>query len=92
MATPATRTQVLSLYRDFLRYGNKLSAYNFREYAIRRSRDGFRAHANEAEPSKIQALIEKAQRDLEVVKRQAVISQLYTRNEKLVVEQVLKHA
>ncbi|KAI9249460.1 hypothetical protein BDA99DRAFT_523866 [Phascolomyces articulosus] len=86
MATPASRAQVLSLYRDFMRYGNKLAAYNFRSYAIRRSRDGFRAHANESDATKIASLINKAKQDLEMVKRQAIISSLYTSGQKLVIE------
>ncbi|KAI7876942.1 hypothetical protein K492DRAFT_172085 [Lichtheimia hyalospora FSU 10163] len=90
MATPATRTQVLSLYRNFLRYGNKFSSYNFRDYAVRRSRDAFRANANEADPEKIAAMISKAEKELEIVKRQALISTLYTTGEKLVVETTVK--
>ncbi|KAI8144067.1 hypothetical protein BJV82DRAFT_513682 [Fennellomyces sp. T-0311] len=86
MATPATRAQVLSLYRDFIRYGSKLSSYNFRAYAVRRSRDAFRAHADESDPTKIASLIDKAKQDLEVVKRQAIISSLYSSGEKLVIE------
>lgn len=86
MATPATRAQVLSLYRDFQRYGRKLTQYNFREYAIRRSRDAFHEHASETDPEKIKALIQKAEKELQIVRRQAVISTLYTTGEKLVVE------
>ncbi|KAI8376359.1 uncharacterized protein BYT42DRAFT_498190 [Radiomyces spectabilis] len=82
----AARTHVLSLYRNFLRYGNKFASYNFRDYAIRRSRDAFRAHQNETNPDKINQLIQKAETELQVVKRQATISQLYTRGDRLVVE------
>ncbi|KAG0015194.1 hypothetical protein BGZ80_009994 [Entomortierella chlamydospora] len=59
--------------------------YNFRDYAIRRTRDAFHAAKNETDPEKIEALIHKAQQQLEVVKRQALISQLYS-GEKLVLE------
>ncbi|KAI9497278.1 hypothetical protein BDB00DRAFT_757125 [Zychaea mexicana] len=86
MATPASRTQVLSLYRDFIRYGNKLSSYNFRSYAVRRSRDAFRAHADESDATKIASLINRGKQDLEVVKRQAIISTLYSSGQKLVIE------
>ncbi|EIE90903.1 hypothetical protein G6F46_003462 [Rhizopus delemar] len=78
--------QVLSLYRQFLRYGNKFASYNFRDYTIRRSRDGFRANMNETNPEKLAALIEKAKYDLAALKRQATISQMYTKGEHLVVE------
>jgi hypothetical protein len=87
MSTPtATSQKVLSLYRNFIRYGNKYSSYNFREYTIRRSRDAFRQHMNETQPEKISQFIQKAEQELQVVKRQAAISQMYTTGEHLVVE------
>ncbi|KAI9310084.1 hypothetical protein BX666DRAFT_1870976 [Dichotomocladium elegans] len=86
MATPATHAHVLSLYRSFLRSGKQFASYNFREYTLRRSRDAFRAHASETDPEKIAALIDKATKDLEVVKRQALISILYSSGDKLVIE------
>ncbi|KAG0173341.1 hypothetical protein DFQ28_008775 [Apophysomyces sp. BC1034] len=86
MSIPATRAQVLSLYREFFRHGNKFASYNFRDYALRRSRDGFRANAAETDPAKIAQHIERAQQDLAVLKRQAAISSLYTTGEKLVIE------
>ncbi|KAG7291601.1 hypothetical protein NEMBOFW57_001620 [Staphylotrichum longicolle] len=41
-ARPESAQKVLSLYRQLLRQGNQFSAYNFREYAKRRTRDAFR--------------------------------------------------
>lgn len=90
MATP-TSAKVLSLYRNFIRHGNKFAAYNFRDYTLRRSRDAFRANMNETAPEKIAAFIEKAENELLVVKRQAAISQMYTKGEHLVVETPKKH-
>lgn len=87
MATPATKSHVISLYRQFLRSGNKFGAYNFRDYAIRRARDGFRSHMNETNPEKIAAFINKAEQDLKVVQRQSAISTMFNSGEKLVVEQ-----
>ncbi|KAG0002354.1 LYR motif-containing protein 4 [Entomortierella chlamydospora] len=81
----AHRTQVLGLYRSLLHHSSRFAAYNFRDYAIRRTRDAFHAAKNETDPEKIEALIHKAQQQLEVVKRQALISQLYS-GEKLVLE------
>ncbi|KAI8337488.1 hypothetical protein BC941DRAFT_425374 [Chlamydoabsidia padenii] len=81
-----TRSQALSLYRDLLRHGNKFSSYNFRAYAVRRSKDAFRAHQNETDPNVINQLLKKGQDDLQVVKRQAAISNLYTTGEHLVIE------
>ncbi|KAF9896260.1 LYR motif-containing protein 4 [Lobosporangium transversale] len=85
VSTATHRAQVLGLYRNLLHYSSRFAAYNFRDYAIRRTRDGFHAAKNETDPDKIQALIHKAQQQLEVVKRQAFISQLYS-GEKLVLE------
>lgn len=85
-----TRSQALSLYRDLLRHGNKFSSYNFRAYAIRRSKDSFRAHQNETDPAVIAQLLKKGENDLQVIKRQAAISNLYTTGDHLVVEKSVK--
>lgn len=89
--TAATSQKVLSLYRNFIRHGHKFSSYNFRDYTIRRSRDAFKAHMNESSPEKIAEFIKVAEQELQVVKRQAAISQMYTTGEHLVVE-APKHA
>lgn len=82
----STSTKVLSLYRNFIRHGNKFSSYNFRDYTLRRSRDAFRSNMNETSSDKIASFITKAEQELAVVKRQAAISQMYTNGEHLVVE------
>ncbi|KAK3805365.1 MAG: hypothetical protein J3Q66DRAFT_360779 [Benniella sp.] len=84
-STAAHRSQVLGLYRSLLHHSSKFAAYNFRDYAVRRTRDAFHAAKNESDPEKIKALIQNAQSQLEVVKRQSLISQLYG-GEKLVLE------
>jgi len=68
-----------------LRQSNRFAAYNFREYFKRRTRDTFREHRGERDEAKAKALLAKAKKDLEVLRRQAVISQFY-QSEKLVVE------
>jgi LYR motif-containing protein 4 len=40
----ATAGEIRSLYRSLLRQANQFAAYNFREYAKRRTRDAFREH------------------------------------------------
>ncbi|KAF9549005.1 LYR motif-containing protein 4 [Mortierella hygrophila] len=85
MSVLAHRSQVLTLYKDLLHHSSKFAAYNFRDYAVRRTRDAFHAAKNETDPAKIEALIHKGEQQLEVVKRQSLISQLYS-GEKLVVE------
>lgn len=85
-----TRSQTLSLYRDLLRHGNKFSNYNFRAYAVRRSKDAFRNHQNEADPTTIGQLLKQGEQELQVVKRQAAISNLYSTGDRLVVENSVK--
>ncbi|KAI8997822.1 hypothetical protein BDB01DRAFT_58719 [Pilobolus umbonatus] len=81
-----TSHKVLSLYRNFIRHGNRFATYNFRDYALRRSRDAFRANMSETSPEKISSFIAKAEHDLAIVKRQAAISQMYATGQPLVIE------
>jgi hypothetical protein len=55
-------------YRQLLRQGNQFSAYNFREYAKRRTRDAFRENRAVDDPRRIQALVKKGVEDLQVLK------------------------
>jgi LYR motif-containing protein 4 len=48
-------------------------------YILRRAREDFRLNAQEANPEKLQQLLKGANEDLEVVKRQSVVYQLYGR-------------
>ncbi|XP_072801839.1 LYR motif-containing protein 4 isoform X1 [Vicugna pacos] len=66
----SSRAQVLDLYRAMLRESKHFSAYNYRTYAIRRIRDAFRENKNVKDPVEIQALVNKAKRDLEIIRRQ----------------------
>ncbi|OIW30503.1 hypothetical protein CONLIGDRAFT_679280 [Coniochaeta ligniaria NRRL 30616] len=74
--------QVRSL---LLRQGEQFAAYNFREYAKRRTRDAFRENKDIDDPRRIQELIQEGLRNLQVLKRQTVISQFYE-VDRLVVE------
>ncbi|KAI5917527.1 hypothetical protein F4810DRAFT_696033 [Camillea tinctor] len=77
--------QARSLYRQLLRQGEQFQAYNFREYAKRRTRDAFRENMNVEDPRQIQDLIQKGLKELQVMKRQTVLSQFY-QLDRLVVE------
>ncbi|KAF3045562.1 hypothetical protein E8E12_009901 [Didymella heteroderae] len=77
--------QVRSLYRSLLRQSSQFAAYNFREYAKRRTRDAFREHQKEAEERRVQELMQKGLKELQMLKRQTVISQFY-QIDRLVVE------
>ncbi|CCC70362.1 hypothetical protein NCAS_0E02920 [Naumovozyma castellii] len=83
-ATPS-RLQVLSLYKQFIRNSNQFNNFNFREYFLRISREKFKENAPIQDKEKVAKLYEAAQRDLGVLKRQKLISQMYT-FDKLVVE------
>ncbi|KAF6344998.1 LYR motif containing 4 [Rhinolophus ferrumequinum] len=56
-----------------------------RTYAIRRIRDAFRENKNVQDPVEIQTLVNKAKRDLGMIRRQVHIGQLYSTN-KLIIE------
>ncbi|KAH3679804.1 hypothetical protein WICPIJ_008513 [Wickerhamomyces pijperi] len=85
MSTAPSTTQVLSLYREFLRNATKFNNYNFKNYFIRRSRDAFNSGKTLKTQEEITNAYTKAQQELEVLKRQSLISRLYS-FEKLVVE------
>ncbi|KAM3500234.1 hypothetical protein MY10362_006579 [Beauveria mimosiformis] len=80
-----TPQQVRSLYRQLLRQGEQFTAYNFREYAKRRTRDAFHEHKAEKDSRKVQELIQKGLKELQAMKRQTVIGQFY-QLDRLVVE------
>ncbi|BAM81246.1 hypothetical protein, conserved [Cyanidioschyzon merolae strain 10D] len=74
---PETRFQVLQLYRALLRACEGFADTNVRAYAKRRVQAGFRENRNLQDPQRIDQLLEKAQKDLEMVRRQTTISKLY---------------
>ncbi|XP_015422652.1 PREDICTED: LYR motif-containing protein 4 isoform X1 [Myotis davidii] len=69
----SSRARVLDLYRAMLRESKQFSAYNYRTYAIRKIRDAFRENKNMKDPVEIQALVNKAKGDLEMIRRQLII-------------------
>ncbi|KAI1079643.1 hypothetical protein F5B20DRAFT_159384 [Whalleya microplaca] len=77
--------QSRSLYRQLLRQGEQFPAYNFREYAKRRTRDAFRENVRVEDPRQIQDLIQKGLKELQMMKRQTVIGKFY-QLDRLVVE------
>ncbi|KAJ5114707.1 hypothetical protein NUU61_000466 [Penicillium alfredii] len=80
-----TAFQARSLFRSLLRQSSQFSNYNFREYALRKTKDSFREHQNEPEERRIQELIQEGLQSLRLMKRQTIISQFY-QMDKLVVE------
>ncbi|XP_027729057.1 LYR motif-containing protein 4 isoform X4 [Vombatus ursinus] len=66
----SSRAQVLDLYRVMLRESGKFTSYNYRTYAIRRIREAFRENKNVKDSAQIQMLVNKAKRNLEIIRRQ----------------------
>lgn len=57
-----------SLFRSLLRQSRQFAAYNFREYAKRRTRDAFREHVGESDARKTQELMQKGLKELQILK------------------------
>lgn len=55
-------------YRSLLRQSSQFAAYNFREYARRRTRDAFREHHTETDERKRQELVQRGLRELQIMK------------------------
>ncbi|XP_033608463.1 LYR motif-containing protein 4 [Cryptotermes secundus] len=83
MAT--SNNHVLKLYKTMLRESQKFSSYNYRLYALRRIRDSFRAGKSLADSTKIMEAVQNAEENLEIIKRQVIVGNLYAA-EKLVIE------
>ncbi|KAI5867732.1 hypothetical protein GGS23DRAFT_593019 [Durotheca rogersii] len=60
--------QARSLYRQLLRQGEQFQAYNFREYAKRRTKDAFRENMGVQDPREIQTLLQKGLKELQMMK------------------------
>ncbi|KIW52459.1 hypothetical protein PV05_08093 [Exophiala xenobiotica] len=84
-AADTSAFSVRSLYRSLLRQSNQFANYNFRMYARRRTRDAFHEHQHESDPRRIQELVQKGLKELQMMKRQTVVSQFY-QLDRLVVE------
>ena len=72
-----TSTKVLSLYKTMLRESQKFVDKNYRSYAIRRVKDGFKEGAKERDESKIKENILKAKDNLSIIRRQSTIGHLF---------------
>lgn len=71
------RGDVLKLYRALLRHSSRFTDYNFREYALRSTREGFRAAMQETDAQVVKQKYYDGLNNLAVVKRQAAISQMF---------------
>ncbi|KAL7779104.1 hypothetical protein CFE70_008607 [Pyrenophora teres f. teres 0-1] len=57
-----------SKYRSLLRQSNQFAAYNFREYAKRRTRDAFRDSKSINDERQIQEMVQKGLSELQMLK------------------------
>lgn len=79
-----SRAQVLALYKQFIKNANGFNNYNYREYFLRKARTTFRKNRALEDPATISAAWDTALKDLGVLKRQSVISQMYTFDKQVV--------
>lgn len=81
-----TAFQARSLFRSLLRQSSQFAAYNFREYAKRRTKDAFREnHDKDLGERETQELIQRGLKELQMMKRQTAVSQFF-QLDRLVVE------
>ncbi|RMZ91271.1 hypothetical protein DV736_g1501, partial [Chaetothyriales sp. CBS 134916] len=59
---------IRSLYRALLRQSSQFANYNFREYARRRTRDGFHDNAGVTDERQRQELVQRGLKELQMMK------------------------
>ena len=71
------------LFKSLISECSKIPDFNFRNYFIRRVTDAFYVGQDMRDPAEIQKSLEKSKISLEMIQRQAVISQLFDENRKM---------
>ncbi|CAM9486524.1 unnamed protein product, partial [Chrysoparadoxa australica] len=66
----------LALYRNLRKAASQIADYNFRSYALRRSRLGFEQHRSDS-PAQAEQALAWGTEQLGLVRRHAIMSQLY---------------
>ncbi|KAG9310213.1 hypothetical protein JVU11DRAFT_9857 [Chiua virens] len=77
MAAPLSPQAILSLYGSTLRAAKSFSSYNFRNYFMQRTKENFRSMQAENDPAKLTLAYNEAIKELEVLRRSAIVNQLY---------------
>ncbi|EIN14599.1 hypothetical protein PUNSTDRAFT_58119 [Punctularia strigosozonata HHB-11173 SS5] len=86
MATPPTPQALRSLYASTLRTARSFSSYNFREYFVRRTKDEWKPlKTSKLDDMQLSSFYNNAVQELAVLRRSAIVNQLYG-GWKLVVE------
>ncbi|KVH98478.1 LYR motif-containing protein 4-like [Cynara cardunculus var. scolymus] len=86
MVPPSSRTEILSLFRSFLRSARQFPDYNIREYAKRRIVDAFHDNKTLSSPSSVAAAFADGKYQLQVAKRQALVYSLYSPKTKSIMD------
>ncbi|KAF9530631.1 hypothetical protein CPB83DRAFT_762884 [Crepidotus variabilis] len=76
-AVAPTKQAITGLYNSMLKTSQSFSSYNFREYFLRRTKDTFKAIEAERDPAKLSTMYSQAVKDHVVLRRSAVVNQLY---------------
>lgn len=84
------KSDVIKLYKALLRHGGKFSDYNFREYTLRKTKLEFAKLKAETNPEVIKQAYYNGLTNLNIVKRQASISQMFA-STPTVIEQQAKN-
>ncbi|KAL5723059.1 hypothetical protein ACHQM5_006503 [Ranunculus cassubicifolius] len=82
----ASKSEILHLLRSLLRTSRQFTDYNIREYAKRRTIDGFRANQTLSDATSISNAFVEGKSQLQVAKRQAVVYSLYAPKVKNIME------
>ncbi|KAI6014423.1 hypothetical protein PISMIDRAFT_89311 [Pisolithus microcarpus 441] len=77
MVNSPSRQQILRLYGSTLRAARSFSSYNFRNYFVRRTRENFRNMQTEQDSGKLSYAYGEAVKELAVLRRSAMVNQLY---------------
>ncbi|CAB3404137.1 unnamed protein product [Caenorhabditis bovis] len=83
------RSSWVKLYKQLQQEANKIPQYNYRSFFNRRIRDHFEKNRTVSDLNKQHELYQEGLRNLEVLKRQSLVCQLYP-HKKTVVEQKLE--
>lgn len=86
MSAP-TKTAVLSLYKNMLGNASKFANYNFREHAKRRIVGGFK-ESKSLSGTEAEAKYNWGLNQAEMVRRQAIVSQLYPEDSSVAAQRV----
>ncbi|KAM6501073.1 hypothetical protein JOM56_004087 [Amanita muscaria] len=77
MATAPCRRSILNLYSSLLRTSSSFSSYNFRNYFVAKTQETFRALQAESDPERARSMYEEAKKELGVLRRSAIVNQIY---------------